>query len=72
MKKLVLLGEVSNNNPALVSRIGELMSQSPFIKVAYVPSGTDKERMYFEKGKRELEKLGVSDFLYFDSRPGVR
>jgi dipeptidase E len=65
MKKLVLLSEVSNNNPALVSRIGELMSQSPF-KLACVPSGTDKERMYFEKGKRELEKLGVSDFLYFD------
>lgn len=65
MKKLVLLSEISNNNPALVSRIRELLSPSPF-KLAYVPSRTDKERRYFEKGKQELERLGVSDFLYFD------
>ncbi len=65
MKKLVLLSDISNNNPALVSRIRELLSPSPF-KLAYVPSRTDKERRYFEKGKQELERLGVSDFLYFD------
>ncbi|MBT2680167.1 Type 1 glutamine amidotransferase-like domain-containing protein [Bacillus sp. ISL-35] len=65
MKKLVMLSEVSNNNPALVSRVRELLSSGPF-KLAYVPSKTDKERRYFEKGKQELETLGVSDFLYFD------
>ncbi|CAM3724457.1 Type 1 glutamine amidotransferase-like domain-containing protein [Mesobacillus thioparans] len=65
MKKLVLLSDVSINNPALVSRIRELLSTRPF-KLAYVPSKTDKERRYFAKGKQELERLGVSDFLYFD------
>ncbi|WP_176167321.1 Type 1 glutamine amidotransferase-like domain-containing protein [Mesobacillus jeotgali] len=65
MRKLILLSDVSNNNPALVQKIRKVLTPKPF-KLAYVPSRTDKQRKYFEKGKDELERLGVTDFLYFD------
>jgi dipeptidase E len=65
LKILVQLSDVSNNNPALVSKIRKILSPKPF-RLAYVPSRTDNQRTYFEKGKHELKRLGVTDFLYFD------
>jgi dipeptidase E len=35
-------------------------------KIGYVPSQSDKDRHYFEVGKRHLEELGFREFMYFD------
>lgn len=65
MRKLILLSDLQNMNPALKSKIKELTGREPF-RLAYIPSRTDKERWYFEKAKPAFMELGVTDFLYFD------
>lgn len=66
MSTLILLSDLRNMNPALKSKIKDLIGGQSF-RLAYIPSRTDKERLYFEKGKPELKSLGVNDFFYFDA-----
>ncbi|GAM14854.1 alpha-aspartyl dipeptidase peptidase E [Mesobacillus selenatarsenatis SF-1] len=54
-----------SNNIDLTNTIKELIGPKPF-KLAYIPSQTDKERIYFEKVKPEFMALGITDFFYFD------
>jgi dipeptidase E len=65
MKKLILLSDLRNMNPDLKSKIKILTGGHSF-RLAYIPSQTDKERVYFEKAQSELTDLGVTDFVYFD------
>lgn len=64
MANIVLMSSLSNNI-ALTNSIKELIGPKPF-KLAYIPSQTDKNRIYFEKVKPEFKALGVTDFCYFD------
>lgn len=64
MAKIVLMSSLSNNI-TLTNTIKELIGHKPF-KLAYIPSQTDKKRIYFERVKPEFMALGVTEFLYFD------
>ena len=65
MRKLVLLSDLRNMNPALISKIKNVTGGQA-LRLAYIPSRTDKERWYFEKAQPEFSELGITDFFYFD------
>lgn len=65
MRKLVLLSDLRYMNPALINKISNITGGQA-LRLAYIPSRTDKERWYFEKAKPEFSELGVTDFFYFD------
>lgn len=65
MSRLVLLSDLKNLNRDIKKRIKELTSRKPF-KLAYIPSQTDENKLYFEKAKPEFKELGITEFFYFD------
>ncbi|WLR57505.1 Type 1 glutamine amidotransferase-like domain-containing protein [Mesobacillus subterraneus] len=65
MSKLVLLSDLRNNASDLKSKVKNLLGPQ-FIKLAYIPSRTDKEREYFAKARADFLGLGVTDLFYFD------
>ncbi|UYZ23785.1 Type 1 glutamine amidotransferase-like domain-containing protein [Mesobacillus jeotgali] len=65
MRKLVLLSDLRNMNPALIRKIKNITGGQS-LRLAYIPSRTDKERWYFDKAKPEFSEMDITDFFYFD------
>jgi dipeptidase E len=50
MKRLVLLSDINQLHPLLVSRLEEVVGGKTFT-LGYIPSQTDRDRIYFNKSK---------------------
>lgn len=65
MPILVLLSEIGQLRPSLIHRLRELIKGYSFT-LGYIPSQTDRNRIYFRKSKAFFSSIGVTDFVYFD------
>ncbi len=66
MRKLVLYSDQDNKNNEKVDAKLLSIIQVPSAKIAYIPSGGDKDRQYFQNICEHYKKLGFEDFLFFD------
>lgn len=65
MQRLVLLSDLNKLQPFLVSRLKEIIGGRTFT-LGYIPSQTDRDRIYFNKSKPFFSSIGINNFVYFD------
>ncbi|MGI8386232.1 Type 1 glutamine amidotransferase-like domain-containing protein [Robertmurraya sp. P23] len=65
MQRLVLLSDIDQLHPFLVFRLRELIGGKSFT-LGYIPSQTDRERIYYNKSKPFFSSIGINNFVYFD------